>query len=97
MVTFYQSGRSPNYYSASVQLGIMTFQRNVGGIDRIARTILAVVFLGIGVLVFTDGRQALGAGVLIAGAGLGFNAVSGFCGLNAMLGVNTCTRDSAES
>ncbi|PSP60397.1 DUF2892 domain-containing protein [Halobacteriales archaeon QH_7_66_37] len=75
----------------------MTFQRNVGGIDRIARTILAVVFLGIGVLVFTDGRQALGAGALIAGAGLGFNAVSGFCGLNAMLGVNTCSRDSAES
>jgi len=75
----------------------MGLERNVGGVDRFARAALAAVFLGIGVLALIEGQQLLGAAALLAGAGFGFNAVTGFCGVNAVLGVNTCSWDGAES
>ena len=71
-------------------------ERNVGGFDRLARAALAVVFVGIGVVALTEGRVLLGTGALLAGAGFGFNTVTGFCGVNAILGVNTCSSDSLE-
>jgi len=75
----------------------MGFERNVGGLDRLARGVLAVVFLGIGALALAGGRQLVGTGALLAGAGFGFNAVTGFCGMNAVLGVDTCSRDGAHN
>jgi len=72
------------------------FQQNVGGIDRLARAVLAVVFLGIGALALVGGNTLLGAGGLLAGAGFGFNALTGFCGINAMLGIDTCSWDGSE-
>ncbi|PSP25227.1 hypothetical protein BRC61_00425 [Halobacteriales archaeon QH_10_65_19] len=71
-----------------------TFTATVGGFDRLARAALAVVFVGIGVVALIEGRALLGTGALLAGAGFGFNAVTGFCGVNAILGVNTCSPDS---
>jgi len=81
----------------SERTGPLGLERNVGGIDRYARAVLAVVFLGIGVLGIAGGGSALGLGALLAGAGLGFNALTGFCGVNALLGVDTCSWDDANS
>jgi len=75
----------------------MGFERNVGGFDRLARAALAVVFLSIGVLALAAGQSLLGTAALLAGGGFGFNAVTGFCGVNAVLGVNTCSWDGTES
>ena len=65
------------------------FERNVGETDRTVRAVvgglLAVATLG----AFLLGRRRLGGVTLIASAGLLFNAVSGFCGLNAALGIDT--------
>jgi hypothetical protein len=76
--------------------GWFGFEQNVGGIDRYARAVLAAVFLGIGVVALVFSRPVLGLGAFLASAGLGFNAVSGFCGINAMLGVDTCAWDGAK-
>lgn len=73
--------------------GWLGFERNVGGIDRYARAVLAVVFLGIGAFALVLSRPGLGVAALIASVGLGFNALTGFCGINAMLGVDTCSWD----
>lgn len=75
----------------------MGFERNVGGVDRLARAILAVIFLGIGALSLAGGATLLGTAALLAAAGFGFNAVTGFCGVNAVLGVDTCSWDGAEN
>jgi hypothetical protein len=76
--------------------GLLGFERNVGGIDRYARAVLALVFLGIGAFALASSRPGLGLGALVASAGLGFNALTGFCGINAVLGVDTCSWDGAS-
>jgi len=76
--------------------GWLGLERNVGGIDRYARAVLAVVFLAIGAFALASSRPGLGLGALVASAGLGFNAVTGFCGVNALLGVDTCSWDGAS-
>ncbi len=65
-------------------------QRNVGGYDRLARALLGVVLFGIAVYAATAGRQLLAVFAMIASAGLLFNAATQFCGVNAVLGVDTC-------
>ena len=64
-------------------------ERNVGGTDKTVRAVLggllAVATLG----AFLLGRRQLGGITLVASAGLLFNAVAGFCGLNAALGIDT--------
>jgi len=74
----------------------MRVERNVGGYDRIARTLLAVVLVAVGVWASTAGRQLVALGAVLAAAGLLFNAVTGFCGINAALGIDTCSWDGAE-
>ena len=71
-------------------------RRNVGGIDRKLRAALAVVFLAAGGWGLLAGQTALGVVALLAGAGFAFNAVSGFCVGNYLLGVDTCSWDGAE-
>jgi len=73
------------------------FGRNVGGIDRLARGVLAVVCLTAGGWALVAGSTLPGAVALAAGLGFGFNAVSGFCVANAVLGVDTCSRDLPDS
>jgi hypothetical protein len=70
--------------------------RNVGGIDRIVRAVLAVGLLGVGAWGLFTGETTVGAVGLLAGAGLAFNAVTQFCIANHLLGVDTCSWDGAE-
>jgi len=67
----------------------MRFERNVGGPDRAVRAALAVVLAAVAVLAVRAGDATLG---LLAGVGavsLGFNAVTCFCGVNRVLGIDT--------
>jgi hypothetical protein len=72
-------------------------QRNVGGYDRIARALLGVVLFGIAVFAATAGRQLLAVFGMLASAGLLFNAATQFCGVNAVLGFDTCSWEPAEN
>ena len=71
-------------------------QRNVGGYDRVARALLAVSLTLVGLLALTANSQLLAVAAFLAAAGLAFNALSGFCGVNAVLGIDTCNVDSAK-
>jgi tetrahydromethanopterin S-methyltransferase subunit F len=70
--------------------------RNVGGIDRLVRAVLAVVGLSVGVWGLTAGQQALGIVGLLAGVAFAFNALTQFCVANALLGVDTCSWEGPE-
>ncbi|WP_299265519.1 YgaP-like transmembrane domain [Halorientalis sp.] len=64
-------------------------EKNVGGIDRTGRALLAVVLTVVAVATLREGNRTTG---LLAGVGalaFGFNATTCFCGLNAALGVDT--------
>jgi hypothetical protein len=63
--------------------------RNVGGRDRIARGVLAVALTLVALRAFRTGRRASAAVAALGAVGLGFNAVTCFCGLNATLGIDT--------
>ncbi len=62
---------------------------NVGGSDRLLRAVLAVVSTVVAVRALQSGRRKVGAVAGLAALGAGFNAVTGFCGLNALLGLDT--------
>lgn len=67
----------------------MDLPRNVGGRDRLARAALALGMTALTIGFFRSGRRTL-ALVAVAGAvGLGFNAVTCFCGVNEALGIDT--------
>ena len=65
------------------------FERNVGGVDRVARGVLAVVLTVVAVAALRSGNRSVGAVAAVGALGAGFNAVTCFCGLNATLGVDT--------
>jgi hypothetical protein len=65
--------------------------RNVGGRDRLARAGLAVALAAIAVVSLRAGDRTTGVLAGVAAAGLGFNAVTCFCGVNAALGIDTTT------
>ena len=63
--------------------------KNVGGIDRTGRAVLAVVLAVVAIVTLRKGNRTTG---LLAGIGalaFGFNATTCFCGLNAALGIDT--------
>lgn len=68
--------------------------RNVGGRDRKARGVLGVLLGLAAVLALGFNRRTHAAVVGVAAAGLLFNAAVGFCGLNALLGIDTCQRNA---
>jgi len=68
-------------------------ERNVGGRDRLVRTVLAVALAALAVVKLRGGDRTTGLLAGVAAAGLGFNAVTCFCGLNAALGVDTTTEE----
>lgn len=70
----------------------MGFERNVGGIDRIVRGVLGAWLLAVAVGAVLDGQRGKAFVAGIASAGLLFNVVIGWCGLNAVLGVDSCQR-----
>jgi len=65
--------------------------RNVGGYDRLARAVLGLLLLGIAVVAALSDRQLLAVFGMIASAGMLFNAATQFCGINAVLGLDTCS------
>lgn len=73
------------------------FERNVGGVDRAVRAGLAVAFLVVAVVAWSAGY--LGVAVVVAGCALvvGVNAATGFCGVNAALGVDTTGRADEQN
>lgn len=67
----------------------MESTENVGGRDRLARALLAVVLTVAAVRSLRNGKRARG---LLAGAGalaFGFNATTKYCGVNDALGIDT--------
>jgi len=64
---------------------------NVGGIDRKLRGLAGTLLVVGGVAAFASGAGTAGAVATLAGTGLLFNAVTGFCVINALLGIDTCS------
>lgn len=64
-------------------------ERNVGGRDRTVRAILAVILAALAVRALAKGRRGRGTLAAVAAVGLGVNAVTCFCGVNRVLGVDT--------
>lgn len=71
----------------------MAVKTNVGGIDRLLRGGLGIVLLGVAVGAAIAGRRTLGLVAAVVSIGLLFNAATQFCGLNALLGIDTCSRE----
>lgn len=67
--------------------------RNVGGIDRTLRWVGGAALLAVGTAAVATGRATVGAVAALTGVGLLFNAVTGFCAMNALLGIDTCSRE----
>lgn len=72
----------------------MDLQRNVGGLDRVLRGVLGIWLAVVAVAAYLDDRPTTAAVAGIAGAGLLQNAVTGFCGCNALLGIDTTSNGS---
>jgi hypothetical protein len=71
----------------------MALQQNVGGLDRKARAVVGIALVALAVGAFVTARRAVGVAAALAGAGLLFNAATQFCGVNALLGIDTCSRE----
>lgn len=67
-------------------------ERNVGGIDRIGRVVLAAALLLIG---YRTRDRTLGTLAFIAGSDLLATAVIQRCPVNALLGIDTCGSSSS--
>ncbi len=67
----------------------MDLERNVGGRDRLARVLLALLLTAVAVRAGSSGKPTLGLIAGLGAVGLGFNAVTCFCGLNKALGIDT--------
>lgn len=67
----------------------MSTKQNVGGRDRQIRTVLAVLLSVVAVRTLTSGKYKTGLLAAVGAAGFGFNATTGFCGLNETLGLDT--------
>jgi hypothetical protein len=64
-------------------------ERNVGGRDRIVRTVLAVVLATVAVQALRSGKRTRGALAAVVALGFAINSVTCFCGLNKTLGIDT--------
>jgi len=62
---------------------------NVGGIDRLLRALGAVLLSIVAVRALIAGQRSKGLLAGIGAVGLGFNATTCVCGLNAALGIDT--------
>lgn len=67
----------------------MALDQNVGGRDRLARALLAVVLTLVAVRSFRSGKRQAGLLAVAGALGFGFNATTCFCGLNETLGIDT--------
>lgn len=67
----------------------MVPSKNVGGLDRIIRGVLDSWLVVVAVAAYLDDERVTAATAAVAGAGLLQNAATGFCGGNALFGVDT--------
>ena len=71
----------------------MALTKNVGGLDRVVRAVLGIGLLVVTLRSLTDGRHSTALVAAVGAAGLLFNATTQFWGLNAALGIDTCSRE----
>ena len=64
--------------------------RNEGGVDRILRAGIGLILGGIAVYGFSTGLGVASWVFAIAGGISILTAITGFCGLYTLLGINTC-------
>ncbi len=67
----------------------MVFESNVGGRDRLARAILAVVFGVLALKTLRSGKRVRGLLAGVVAVGFALNVVTCFCSLNRVLGIDT--------
>jgi hypothetical protein len=67
----------------------MGSRKNVGGRDRLVRTLLAVVLTVVSVRALRAGKRKTGLLAGVVALGFGFNATTCFCGVNRLLGIDT--------
>lgn len=72
----------------------MDLQQNMSQADRIIRGVLGIWLLAMSLGALTDKRGTVAAITGIAGAGLLSNSLTGHCGGNALLGINTAENSS---
>ena len=75
-------------YAARVP-SVDVLDRNVGGRDRRLRAVLAVVLGVVAAVAAVDGVTAVAVASGAGALGAGFNAVTGWCGVNAACGFDT--------
>ena len=63
--------------------------KNVGGRDRLVRSLLAVVLTVVAISTLKKGKRKTGVLALASALGFGFNATTCFCGLNKALNMDT--------
>jgi len=64
-------------------------EKNVGGRDRLVRTLAAALLTVVSIRALERGNRTTGLLAAAGALGFGFNAVTCFCGLNAALGRDT--------
>jgi hypothetical protein len=64
-------------------------EKNVGGRDRLVRTLLAALLAVAAVSTLQKGKRKTGLLAFVGALGFGFNAVTCFCGVNKTLGIDT--------
>ncbi len=67
----------------------MELEQNVGGTDRLVRTVLAVALTIVAVDALKNRRYSVVIGAGLGALGFGFNATTCFCGLNNALDIDT--------
>jgi len=67
----------------------MDIDSNVGGTDRLLRGLGAALLSIVAVRALTTGKRTSGLLAALGAVGLGFNATTCFCGLNAALGIDS--------
>lgn len=74
----------------------MKLQQNMSKADRVIRGVAGIWLLAMSVGALLDERYEIGAITGIAGLGLVSNLVTGHCGGNAVLGIDTSSNDSCS-
>lgn len=72
----------------------MDVARNMSDIDRVIRGVAGIWLLALSVGALLDNRRVIGITTGIAGLGLVQNFVTGYCGGNALLGIDTSAGES---
>jgi hypothetical protein len=71
-------------------------RKNVGGYDRLLRAVAGLGLAAGAVMLALTGRALVAALAMIVAVGLLLNAATQFCGINAVLGIDTCSRRAED-